>query len=124
MLSNLCDCKALGRGHIDIGFDSDTKERTTSSGTKMQPLLSDPPFGAITCKAGNRICSSLTAENPLTGTRFCDLFAVSPFSRELHLYTLPFEVYITRMTNLIIISLMKGVSIQDAFKKEISRIAP
>ncbi|XP_049410423.1 uncharacterized protein LOC125873559 [Solanum stenotomum] len=62
----------------DIGFDSDTKERTTSSGTKMQPLLSDSPFGAITCKAGNRICRSLTAENPLTGTRFCDLCCSEP----------------------------------------------
>ncbi|XP_049408920.1 uncharacterized protein LOC125872246 [Solanum stenotomum] len=62
----------------DIGFDSDTKERTTSSGTKMQPLQSDSPFGAITCKAGNRICSRLTAENPLTGTRFCDLCCSEP----------------------------------------------
>ncbi|KAH0658582.1 hypothetical protein KY289_027330 [Solanum tuberosum] len=44
----------------------------------MQPLLSDSPFGAITCKAGNRICSSLTAENPLTGTRFCDLCCSEP----------------------------------------------
>ncbi|XP_027773751.1 uncharacterized protein LOC107022368 [Solanum pennellii] len=62
----------------DIGFDSDTKERTASSGTKMQPLLSDSPFGVITCKAGNRICSSLTAENPLTSTRFCDLCCSEP----------------------------------------------
>ncbi|XP_049410421.1 uncharacterized protein LOC125873556 [Solanum stenotomum] len=62
----------------DIGFDSDTNERTTSSGTKMQPLQSDSPFGAIICKAGNRICSSLTAENPLTGTRFCDLCCSEP----------------------------------------------
>ncbi|KAK4718606.1 hypothetical protein R3W88_016944 [Solanum pinnatisectum] len=44
----------------------------------MQPLLSDSPFGAITCKAGNRICSSLTAENPLKGTRFCDLCCSEP----------------------------------------------
>ena len=64
--------------YLDFGFDSDTKERTTSSGTKMQPLLSDSPFGVITCKAGNRICSSLTAENPLTSTRFCDLCCSEP----------------------------------------------
>ncbi|XP_025887512.1 uncharacterized protein [Solanum lycopersicum] len=51
----------------------DMKERTTSAGTKMQPLLSDSSFRAITCKAGNRICSSLVAENPLMETRFCDL---------------------------------------------------
>uniref|UniRef100_K4C6A3 Oberon-like PHD finger domain-containing protein n=1 Tax=Solanum lycopersicum TaxID=4081 RepID=K4C6A3_SOLLC len=44
----------------------------------MQPLLSDSPFGVITCKAGNRICSSLTAENPLTSTRFCDLCCSEP----------------------------------------------
>ncbi|KAK6786227.1 hypothetical protein RDI58_014752 [Solanum bulbocastanum] len=37
----------------DIDFGSDKKDRTTSSGTKMQFLLSDSPFGAITCKAGN-----------------------------------------------------------------------
>uniref|UniRef100_A0A3Q7I4V6 Oberon-like PHD finger domain-containing protein n=1 Tax=Solanum lycopersicum TaxID=4081 RepID=A0A3Q7I4V6_SOLLC len=57
----------------DIDFDSDMKERTTSAGTKMQPLLSDSSFRDITCKAGDRICSSLVAENPFTETRFCDL---------------------------------------------------
>ncbi|KAG5600945.1 hypothetical protein H5410_032315 [Solanum commersonii] len=57
----------------------------------MQPLLSDSPFRAITCKAGNRICSSLTAENPLTGTRFCDLCCSEPgVLRRLLLYTLPY----------------------------------
>ncbi|KAH0662204.1 hypothetical protein KY290_028168 [Solanum tuberosum] len=35
----------------DIDFDSDMKERTTYSGTKMQPLLADSPIRAITCKA-------------------------------------------------------------------------
>uniref|UniRef100_A0A3Q7IZ30 Uncharacterized protein n=1 Tax=Solanum lycopersicum TaxID=4081 RepID=A0A3Q7IZ30_SOLLC len=48
-------------------------ERTTSAGTKMQPLLSDSSFRAITCKACNRICSSLAIENPFTGTKFCYL---------------------------------------------------
>ena len=56
-----------------IDFDSDMKERTTSAGTKMKPLLSDSSFRAITCKAGNQICKSLAAENPFTETRFCDL---------------------------------------------------
>ena len=49
-------------------------ERTTSAGTKMQPLLSDSSFRAITCKACNRICSSLAIENPFTGTKFCYLY--------------------------------------------------
>ncbi|KAG5599759.1 hypothetical protein H5410_031129 [Solanum commersonii] len=35
------------------------KERNTSSRKEMQPLLSDSPIIAITCKAGNKICRSL-----------------------------------------------------------------
>jgi len=45
--------------HLDIDFDIDMKERTTSSRTEMQLLLSDSPIKVITCKAGNRICKSL-----------------------------------------------------------------
>ncbi|KAG5599750.1 hypothetical protein H5410_031120 [Solanum commersonii] len=37
----------------------DMKERTTSSRTEMQPLLSNYPIKVITCKAGNKICRSV-----------------------------------------------------------------
>ncbi|KAH0661713.1 hypothetical protein KY284_026644 [Solanum tuberosum] len=43
----------------DIDFDSDMKDSTTSSGTGMQPLLSDSSIRAITCKNGNKICGRL-----------------------------------------------------------------
>ena len=59
--------------YLDFGFESDTKERTTSSGTKMQPLLADSPIRVITCKAGNKICSSLTAESPFLETMLCNI---------------------------------------------------
>uniref|UniRef100_M1AUV7 Uncharacterized protein n=1 Tax=Solanum tuberosum TaxID=4113 RepID=M1AUV7_SOLTU len=46
------DLKRLASTRLfDIDFDSDMKERTTYSGTKMQPLLADSPIRAITCKA-------------------------------------------------------------------------
>ncbi|XP_015168512.1 uncharacterized protein [Solanum tuberosum] len=54
------------------------KERTTYSGTKMQPLLADSPIRAITCKAGNRICSSLTTENPFLETMLCNICCSEP----------------------------------------------
>ncbi|XP_055832860.1 uncharacterized protein LOC129901637 [Solanum dulcamara] len=62
----------------DIDFDSEMKEKTTSSGKKMEPLPSDSPLGAITCKAGNRVCSSLAAENPFPETMFCDVCCSEP----------------------------------------------
>lgn len=62
----------------DIDFDSDMKERTTYSGMKMQPLLADSPIRAITCKAGNRICSSLTTENPFLETMLCNICCSEP----------------------------------------------
>uniref|UniRef100_M1CYL1 CDPK adapter protein 1 n=1 Tax=Solanum tuberosum TaxID=4113 RepID=M1CYL1_SOLTU len=55
----------------------DMKERTTSLGTKLQSLLSDSPIRAITCKAGNKICSSLTAENPFPAM-LCDICCSEP----------------------------------------------
>ncbi|XP_019071106.1 uncharacterized protein [Solanum lycopersicum] len=56
----------------------DMKERrTTSSGTKLQPLLSDSPIRVITCKAGNRICSSLTTANSFL-SRSCDIYCSDP----------------------------------------------
>ncbi|KAK4370519.1 hypothetical protein RND71_009994 [Anisodus tanguticus] len=58
--------------------DSVMKEKATSSGTKMEPPPSDSPLGAITCKAGNRICSSLTAEKPFPETIFCDICCSGP----------------------------------------------
>ncbi|XP_060215432.1 uncharacterized protein LOC132642185 isoform X1 [Lycium barbarum] len=58
--------------------DSDMKQKVTSSGTKMEPLPSDSPLGAITCKAGNRMCSSLTAEKPFAETMFCDICCIEP----------------------------------------------
>ncbi|KAH0636560.1 hypothetical protein KY290_036985 [Solanum tuberosum] len=61
----------------DIDFDSDMKERTTSSGTELQSLLSDSPIRAITCKVGNRICSSLTLENPFPAM-LCDICCSDP----------------------------------------------
>ncbi|KAH0641108.1 hypothetical protein KY285_037694 [Solanum tuberosum] len=61
----------------DIDFDSDMKEMTTSSGTELQSLLSDSPIRAITCKAGNRICSSLTLENPFPAM-LCDICCSDP----------------------------------------------
>ncbi|KAK4706723.1 hypothetical protein R3W88_033687 [Solanum pinnatisectum] len=39
----------------NINFDSDMEERTTSSGMKLQSLLSDSPIRAITCKAVNLV---------------------------------------------------------------------
>ncbi|WMV33362.1 hypothetical protein MTR67_026747 [Solanum verrucosum] len=45
--------------HLDIDFDSNMKERTTSSRIEMQLLISDSPIRVITCKAGNKICRSL-----------------------------------------------------------------
>ncbi|CAN4097667.1 unnamed protein product [Withania somnifera] len=62
----------------DINFDSDMNEKVTSSGMKLEPLPSDSPFGTIACKAGNRICSSLTAENPYLETMFCDVCCSEP----------------------------------------------
>ncbi|XP_016490015.2 uncharacterized protein LOC107809837 isoform X1 [Nicotiana tabacum] len=56
----------------------DMKQKLMSSGTKMEPSPSDSPLGTITCKAGNRICSSLTAENPLPETMFCDICCTEP----------------------------------------------
>ncbi|XP_047269497.1 protein OBERON 2 [Capsicum annuum] len=54
------------------------KEKVTSSGMKVEPLPSDSPVGTITCKAGNRMCSSLTAENPFLETVFCDICCIEP----------------------------------------------
>ncbi|XP_010322259.1 uncharacterized protein [Solanum lycopersicum] len=62
----------------DVDFDSDMKERTSSSGTKMQPLLADSPIRVITCKAGNKICSSLTAESPFLETMLCNICCSEP----------------------------------------------
>lgn len=56
----------------------DMKEKVRASGTKMESLPSDSPFGAITCKAGSRICSSLTAEIPFPETMFCDVCCSEP----------------------------------------------
>ena len=39
-------------------------ERTTSLGTELQALLSDFPIRAISCIAGNEICSNLSKQNP------------------------------------------------------------
>ncbi|KAH0636577.1 hypothetical protein KY290_037003 [Solanum tuberosum] len=66
----------------DIDFDSDMKERTTSSGTELQSLLSDSLIRAITCKAGNKICSSLTTKNPFPAI-LCDICCIEPgFGRD------------------------------------------
>ncbi|KAH0658599.1 hypothetical protein KY289_027347 [Solanum tuberosum] len=74
------DLKRLSSTRLfDIDFDSDMKERTTYSGTKMQPLLADSPIRAITCKAGNRICSSLTTENPFLETMLCNICCIDGF---------------------------------------------
>ncbi|KAH0633568.1 hypothetical protein KY284_036354 [Solanum tuberosum] len=61
----------------DIDFDSDMKERTTSSGTELHSLLSDPLIRAITCKVGNKICSSLTTKNPFPAI-LCDICCIEP----------------------------------------------
>ncbi|KAG5599397.1 hypothetical protein H5410_030767 [Solanum commersonii] len=53
--------------HLDINFDLDLKERTTSVRTEMQPLLTDFAIKVITCKAGNRICKSLQLSSPPDG---------------------------------------------------------
>lgn len=63
---------------VNIKCGSDMKQKLTSSGTKMEPSPSDSPLGIITCKAGNRICSSLTAENPLPETMICDVCCTEP----------------------------------------------
>lgn len=63
---------------VNIKCGSDMKQKLMSSGTKMEPSPSDSPLGIITCKAGNRICSSLTAENPLPETMFCDICCTEP----------------------------------------------
>ena len=39
-------------------------ERTTSLAIELQSLLPDFTIRAITCKAGNEICRSLSKENP------------------------------------------------------------
>ena len=53
------------------------ERRTTSSGTKLQSLLSDSPIRVITCKAGNRICSSLTITNSFLAIS-CDIYWSDP----------------------------------------------
>uniref|UniRef100_A0A3Q7I459 Oberon-like PHD finger domain-containing protein n=1 Tax=Solanum lycopersicum TaxID=4081 RepID=A0A3Q7I459_SOLLC len=44
---------------------------------KIPPLLSDSPIRVITCKAGNRICSSLTTANSFL-SRSCDIYCSDP----------------------------------------------
>ncbi|TMX01874.1 hypothetical protein EJD97_023328 [Solanum chilense] len=55
----------------------DMKERTTSSGTKLQSLLSYSPIRVITCKAGNKISSSLTTTNSFPAIS-CDISCSDP----------------------------------------------
>ncbi|KAK6780358.1 hypothetical protein RDI58_022542 [Solanum bulbocastanum] len=53
------------------------KERTRSSAIELQSLLSDSPTRAITCKAGNKICSNLIVENPFPAM-LCDICCSEP----------------------------------------------
>ncbi|KAH0633585.1 hypothetical protein KY284_036371 [Solanum tuberosum] len=69
--------KLASTGLFDIDFDSDMKERTTSSRTELQSLLSDSFIRAITSMACNKICSSLTVENPFSAM-LCDICCSEP----------------------------------------------
>uniref|UniRef100_M1DPQ7 CDPK adapter protein 1 n=1 Tax=Solanum tuberosum TaxID=4113 RepID=M1DPQ7_SOLTU len=57
--------------------NADMKERTTSSRTELQSLLSDSFIRAITSMACNKICSSLTVENPFSAM-LCDICCSEP----------------------------------------------
>lgn len=63
--------------------DSGMKQKATSSGMKMEPLRPDSPFGATTCKAGNKTCSSSTAQIPIPETMFDGIcFSEPAFCRD------------------------------------------
>ncbi|KAK6780365.1 hypothetical protein RDI58_022549 [Solanum bulbocastanum] len=53
------------------------KERTISLAIELQSLLSDSPTRAITCKAGSKIYSNLTIENPFSAM-LCDICCSKP----------------------------------------------
>ena len=52
-------------------------ERTTSLGTDLQSRLPDFPIRGITCKAGNKICRSLSKENHFPAM-VCDICCTGP----------------------------------------------
>ncbi|XP_015087110.1 uncharacterized protein LOC107030294 [Solanum pennellii] len=66
------NCKApKGGKRIDM------IEMTTSLRTELQSLLPDFLIRAITCKAGNKICRSLSKENPFPAM-VCDICCTGP----------------------------------------------